>query len=179
MHPFICRVDSEDKIIFVDAHWTQFAGENGSDLTPKAVIGNSLWIYMSDVTTRHLYRIFMHRVRHHRRDIMVPFRCDAPDRRRFMRMTLRPLSDDGVEFSSELLREEPRQKVNLLDATFPRRTDFLEMCSWCKKVKAPDWVETEEGVARLRLFDAPQLPWVSHSVCPECDKSLLELLENE
>ena len=89
-----------------------------------------------------------------------------------MRMTILPLPDKGLEFRSELLREEPRPKVDLLDPALPRGTDFLEMCSWCKKVKAPDWVEVEEGVARLGLFQEPGLPRVSHGICPDCSRVL-------
>lgn len=178
MTDFICRVDAADRIAFVNANWTQFAVENGlAQLTAKEVAGVSLWRYVSDSATRHLYGIFMQRVRQTGRSVTVPFRCDAPDRRRFMRMTIRPLAEGGLEFHSELLREEPRSKVSLLDQAIPRGTDMLEMCSWCKKVKAPDWVEAEEGVARLKLFDTPQLPQVTHGICPDCSQVLRQELK--
>lgn len=173
MLEFVYRVDAEDKITFVDANWTPFAIENGlSRLTSAEVSNRLLWDFLSDITTRHLYRVFMHRVRGTGSEISFPFRCDAPDRRRFMKMTMRPLPESGLEFCSQILREELRPKVNLLDPNFPRRKDFVQMCSWCKKIKAPDWVEVEEGVARLDLFDAPQVPWVSHSICPDCAQAL-------
>jgi hypothetical protein len=173
MSEFIYRVNAEDNIVSVDANWTRFAVENGLALPiAEKMAGNSLWDYLSDLTTRHLYRIFMHRVRQSGHDIMVPFRCDAPDRRRFMRMTIARLPDSGVEFRSVLLHEEPRAIVPLLDPGVPRRADFLEMCSWCKKIRAPDWMEVEEAVERLKLFEATPLPWVSHGCCPDCEHRL-------
>lgn len=51
------------------------------------------------------------------------------------------------------------------------RTDaMLIMCGWCKKVALPDdrWVEVEEAVKVLQLFDAPRLPRISHGICREC-----------
>lgn len=177
MTEFICRVDARDRIAFVDANWTQFAVENGlAHLTAEEVAGVPLWRYVSDVTTRHFYDILLQRVRRTGRSIAVPFRCDAPDRRRFMCMTILPLADGALEFRSELLREEPRPKVDLLDTAFPRGPNFVEMCSWCKKVKAPDWVEVEEGVARLGVFDEPRLPRVSHGICPDCSRVLRQQL---
>lgn len=175
MAEFICRVSADDRIVFVDDEWTRFAIENGAaHLAGDRVMGTLLWDHLSDITTRHLYRIFMHRVREGGISIELPFRCDAPDRRRFMRMRIQPLPDSGVEFRSELLHEELRTKVDLLDVRYPRREDFVMMCSWCKRVQAPDWVEVEEGVVRLKLFDVDKLPWVSHGICPDCERGMEE-----
>jgi hypothetical protein len=178
MQVFICRIDSEDKIVFVDGHWLQFAGENGFNLGLENIVGKPLWEFLSDLTTRHLYRIFARRVRQSGKSLTMPFRCDAPDRRRFMQMTILRLPENGLEFLSQLLREEPRPVVPLLAPEFPRTHEMIEMCSWCKKIKAPDWVEVEEGVLRLKLFDKEKLPWVSHSICPQCDSEMSRLAIN-
>lgn len=173
MPEFICRVNEEDQIVFVDESWMRFASENGlAFLTVEKILGVPLLDFISDVTTRHLYRVLMHTVRRTGQEISFPFRCDAPDRRRFMRMTIRSLPTKEIEFRSEIVREEIRAKVNLFDPSIPRRSDFVVMCSWCKKIKAPDWVEVEEGVARLKLFDSDRLPRVSHGICPTCERGM-------
>lgn len=168
------RVNANDEFVFVGADWTRFAVENGLPPWKANVIGTSLWNHLTDLTTRHFYRIFMHRVRQTGQSISVPFRCDAPDRRRFMQMTMRRMPDNAIEFCSETIREEPRPIVDLLNPTFPRRTDFILMCSWCKKIKTPEWVEVEEGVARLDLFSAAKLPWISHGICPDCERHFIQ-----
>lgn len=170
MSEFICQVDTEDKIVFLNDDWWRFAIENGLFLTKEKLHGNSVLNFISDLTSRHLYRIFMETVRRTGREVAVPFRCDSPDRRRFMRMTIRALPAKGIEFSSEILREELRPKIDLLDPQLPRSKDCVVMCSWCKKIKAPDWLEPEEAVARLNLFETERLPSVSHGICSACEK---------
>jgi hypothetical protein len=44
------------------------------------------------------------------------------------------------------------------------------MCSWCRRVRldAARWVEVEDAVAELRLFEDVRPPQISHGVCPIC-----------
>ena len=94
MRQFICRVDAEDRIAFVDASWAAFAVENGAPaLTAESVRGTSLWNYISENVTQEFYRIFMRKVRATGRAIVVPFRCDGPECRRFMEMSILPLGN--------------------------------------------------------------------------------------
>lgn len=53
--------------------------------------------------------------------------------------------------------------------------ELLQMCSWCKRVALPDWVEAEEAVSRLKVFETELLPRITHAICPAC----LENLEKE
>ncbi len=56
---------------------------------------------------------------------------------------------------------------------------LLVMCSWCKAVKVGDdtWVEVEDAVDRLKLFDFRYLPQISHGVCPSCAADIHEKIE--
>ncbi|MGA2686412.1 MAG: hypothetical protein ABSF51_15340 [Verrucomicrobiota bacterium] len=169
MREFICHVDAVDRITFVDASWVAFAAENGLPaLTAESVQGTSLWNYISELATQEFYRIFMNKVRTTGRTMVVPFRCDGPECRRFMEMTMASLGAGALEFRSLLLREEARPKVELLDPHFPRTEEWLTVCAWCKKVDVAGWVEVEEAVRRLRLFDRARLPRLTHGVCPAC-----------
>jgi hypothetical protein len=38
-------------------------------------------------------------------------------------------------------------------------------------VKAGGWVEVEEAVRELWLFERTQLPQITHGVCPDCQES--------
>jgi hypothetical protein len=48
-----------------------------------------------------------------------------------------------------------------------RSTDFLTIGNGCKKVEVEpaDWQEVEQAVNARDLFDSPELPQLTHSVC--------------
>ena len=173
MREFICRVDAVDRITFVDESWVPFAVENGlPSLTAGSVSGRLLWDYVSEPISQQLYRMLAGKVRKTGRALDVPFRCDAPECRRFMKMIIQPLAGGGLEFRSVLLREEARPRMELFNVNFPRNNDYLTVCAWCKKVRASRWLEVEEAVRELRLFDQPRLPRITHGVCPDCEQAI-------
>jgi hypothetical protein len=179
MRQFIYRVDAQDRITFVDANWLAFATENGlPTLTADAVTGKVLWDFISDPTSRQFYKIFAGKARETGDIIAVPFRCDGPAQRRFMKMFIVPQPDGGLEFRSVLEREEARSQVTLFDANVPRNGNFISVCSWCRRTKVSDWMEAEEAVRELQLFNRTRLPQISHGICPDCKKALLLLVES-
>jgi hypothetical protein len=43
------------------------------------------------------------------------------------------------------------------------------MCGWCKRVSVRNtWVEVEDAVLELRLFEREVLPDLTHGICPGC-----------
>ena len=80
-----------------------------------------------------------------------------------------------VLFSARLRGEERREQFQpLLAAEAPRSKETLTMCGWCDRfLVGGEWVEVEEAAARLRLFELPSLPTISHGVCPDCTEMLL------
>jgi hypothetical protein len=179
MREFICRVGASDQITYVDAHWLAFARENGAPgLTAASVSGAPLWNYISEPATQEFYRIFMRKVRATGRKIVVPFRCDGPECRRFMEMSILPLENGALEFHSVLLREEVRPRMDLLDPEFPRTEELLRLCAWCKKVEVAGWMDVEEAVRRRQLFDQPRLPRITHSICPDCLRTFESMIQS-
>lgn len=179
---FIYRVDPEDSIVFANANWYDFACENGeAALIPGVVVGSPLWSFICNSETRHLYEILLKKIRNTGRSVKVPYRCDSPDCRRFMELRIARLANQEVEFRSRILRLELRVPVRLLEGNVERTEELLIMCSWCKKVAVPDkgWVEVEEAVNVLRLFDKPRLPRISHGICDPCSVSFFQLLEQD
>jgi hypothetical protein len=175
MREFVHRVDAGDRIVSADENWVAFAAENGlPSLTAEAVRGKVLWDFISERTTREFYVILAQKARKSGKMISVPFRCDGPECRRFMRMVILPVRDDGLEFRSVLVREEARRRAALFDPQAPRSDELIPVCAWCKKVKAWDWMEVEQAVEELRLFEETRLPAITHGICPEC-RAALEL----
>lgn len=172
---FVHRIDSDDRICFVNSAWLDFAAENAWDVGRSQVLGGELLASISEPQTRHLYRLLLHRVRESRRPVRFRYRCDSPDCLRLMEMRIRyDPRREQVEFRSRVLRIERREPIDLLDAGRLRRSNqTLSVCSWCKAVQiAQAWVELEKAVVRLGLLAADALPRISHGICPDCSKRL-------
>lgn len=179
---FVYCIDCRDHITAVNDAWREFAIENGAaGLAHDTVVGRSLWSYVTDTETLHLYQQMLRRLRTNRQSIHVPFRCDAPALRRYMELEMTVADDDSVCFTAEIVRLEPRAPVALLDDLQTRRDGLLRMCSWCKKVELDDktWADVEEAVKRLRIFDQARLPYITHGMCDACFARLHPLGEDD
>ena len=85
---YVYRINPDDVIEFVNDAWVRFAVENGTPTLAHEVIGSSLWNYISGPQVVHLSKELLARVRESRCDATIPFRCDSPRVRRFMRMKI-------------------------------------------------------------------------------------------
>lgn len=167
---FVHCVDASDRVIWTNRAWCDFAEENQVSRLSDAVRGASLWDFIRGRETRYLFQLMMEKVRREKGPLTVPFRCDAPDRRRFMEMTLRSGPDASVVFSSRLVKQEFRESVALLAGDAARSEELLHCCGWCKKFQLPSgqWEEAERAIVELGLFEAVAVPRISHGVCPVC-----------
>jgi hypothetical protein len=171
------ELDHDDRIRAVSTTWLTFAQHNGaSDLHPDRVIGRPIWDFVTGTDVQEVYKAIFTRVRTREQPISVPFRCDSPDCRRYMQLTVASAPKDGLALSATLLREEPRDRVAVLDREASRSDELVPMCSWCKAVRvAPgEWLQVEEAAERLHLLDAVSLPRLTHTICPACDAHLDE-----
>lgn len=167
-------IDGYDDVIHVDWEWELFALENGApELVSKHVIGRSLWDFISDDSTRELWKAIFHRVRFSGDPVTVPFRCDSPELRRFMKLRVVPAGQELL-VSSYMVREEPRAHQPLLGGATFRNSHILGMCSWCKRVKvsASRWLEVEDAMISLGLAEGDALPRIDHCVCGNCRKQV-------
>jgi hypothetical protein len=179
---FIYRVDSADQIVFANEHWYDFARENDVlGLQQATVIGRPLWDFIANPEILHLFQVLHARIRRTGTPVTLHYRCDSPDCRRFMELKVVPQAAGAVEFRSRILRTEPRDHVRLLEPEIARTEEWIMMCSWCKKVALPGgyWVEVEEAVNALHLFNSPRMPRISHGICGECGRVFEQSLEQQ
>ncbi len=48
------------------------------------------------------------------------------------------------------------------------------MCGWCDRfLVGEEWLEVEQAVARLGLFQRAEMPAISHDICPDCGEMLM------
>jgi hypothetical protein len=164
-------IDKDNKIIYVSDEWLPFAEENkAGNLTPDAVLNKSIFDFINDIESLHIYKLLLDRTRAHQKPVEFSYRCDSPDKRRYMTMTIKPDEDDVISFKSCIVKEEVRKPVPILDVDAKRSNDMINICSWCKKIKVSDsrWVEIEEGIRELALFDTFPLPQLTHGMCSTC-----------
>lgn len=177
--PVIYRLDKGNRLISLNDAWTDFAEANdGSGIVPPQVIGRSIMDYISDMETKHLYKAILDKVRRSGRSVIVSFRCDAPEERRFMELEISPTAEDAqaLDCVCRRVKSEVRAPVRLLMDSTLRTDDLLIMCSWCKQIKVHEsWFEVEEAVDRLGLFYSKRLPRISHGCCPVCRKEYMNL----
>jgi hypothetical protein len=165
----IYRVNSRDEIVFTNEEWDRFALANGGGkVTSANILHRSLWDFIFDPTTRQLYHDILTQIRNNR-VIGFRFRCDSPGCRRLMEMRIFPAEGATVEFRIRTLSIEHRQHQPLLESQAVHSEKFLRMCSWCKKINVEGtWMEVEEAVRHLRLFESTSLPMLTHGVCETC-----------
>lgn len=179
---FVYRIDAHQRLVFVSEHWGSFGEENhGRHLAAEQVLGRSLWDFITDQTTIEIYRALVARVVQTACVAQFPFRCDSPGARRHMWMILSALENGACQFSSRILREEPRTFVPLLDPLALRDPRaFVTVCSWCKKVAVPNtgWLEVERAVGVMELFGTPLQPQLTHGICPPCEAGFHEEIES-
>lgn len=163
------RVNDRDEIVFVNEAWDTFASANsGEHLTALQVLGRPLWGFITDGTTRVLYQDILARVRSGR-SLQFVLRCDSPECRRLLEMQVSHGRDDVTDFRIRTLSREARQPQLLFASDRPHSEELLRVCGWCKKVDTGGcWVEVEEAVSSLRLFERPRLPGVTHGICEDC-----------
>jgi len=168
-------IDQQDHLIKVDDGFYRFAEENGWNDVGTS-LGRPLWDFVAGEDLRKVQRLLLRRIRDEGGDVELPFRCDGPEVRREMEIRIKAGGGGrAVLFSARVRTEEEREEPQpLLDPAARRGPRMLAMCGWCDRFEVEgDWVEVEEAARSLELFDRPELPSLSHGICPECNQLLL------
>jgi hypothetical protein len=170
----IHRIDADDIIVFANEAWRAFADANGAPQLAGLATNRSLWDYVLGMETQTLWRMIVTRARDGH-DVSFPYRCDSPGQRRQFTMNVRPLDFGGVEFASTVASVVDRDPVALLGAHYGRGRP-VRCCSWCRRFQADGFVEVEEAIVRLGLFEQDHVS-ITHTICDACNEVLLESLE--
>jgi hypothetical protein len=177
-------VDREARIVACGTrNWDDFARANGAaQLSASAVTGRPLFSFMQGEEVRQAYTLF--------NDLLLSdgdapisfsYRCDAPEIRRELRMSLAPVRHDetvvGVLYQSLVISEVDRPRMNLFDAAhiaeltkIPEGAIIIKICSYCHAVQADAaWITPE---AYYRAGGAEDV-YVTHGICPDCHGRLV------
>ena len=166
------HIDGKDRIVSVSDNWLVFAQENeaAESCHPEKIINRSIWEFIDGIETQLLYDIVLKNIRRTNKSVRLPFRCDAPGKRRYLELRITPVLKGTIEFASTIIREELRDSIEMLEFDIPRSDELVRMCSMCKKVELPGncWVEIEAAIVTLKLFEKLKQPQISHGLCHDC-----------
>ena len=170
-------IDPADEIVAVGDDWDRFAIDNGAprELLSDRIMHRSFWEFVSGETVEHVYRVLLAKVRGGA-SLAFNFRCDSPALRRFLTLRMYPVGTGGIEFITETVRTEEREFEALFDTTGRKADGLILACSWCNKVKTAPlvWLEAEEAVRVLGLFENNARPSLSHGMCGACYLAVTE-----
>lgn len=173
------RIDRDYLIVSVAGNWNAFALENeGPELAGDAVIGRRLWEFITDPSTREIYRNLVERA-FDGRSVQFDIRCDAPDTRRCAQVSISPADDGSVEFEILTTKVEPRPPQELLRRGNSTPTGLIQSCSWCNRIRTArgEWNEIEDAVTKLHFFELECMPAITHGICPDCSELMTALYD--
>ncbi len=161
-------LDADDAIVRVSGDWDRFARENdGSGLYSADIRGKSIWSFISGDSSRMWLEALLQLTRLTGKPISRPYRCDSPDLKRFMTMTIIPEGSGRLRIEHTIISTVPRQApiyFHYAPKAAPSR--FYQRCSVCGRVRrsqAEPWLEADE----LCEQDKAELS-VIYSVCGDC-----------
>lgn len=181
IHKTAYWLDRDDRIIQVNANWDNFAETNeGHTVVSSEVLGRGIWEFVTGDITRMWVESLLQMGRVCGDAITRPYRCDSPDIKRFMNMTLVPEGSGVLRLEHRVIRTEKREKKVYFNAEQTHTTDskgLVERCSVCGCVKQDEqWKEAELFSCLGSEKNEIYLP-VAYTVCGDC-KTLLPVNSN-
>lgn len=169
-------VDAEGCLRSVGGHWSEFASDNrGGGLKPSDVIGRRLLDFIQGSGVREVYRSLMDRARERGEPLTVALNCASPDTERILDLTIRSLDDGGFEFRTRPRRVRPIPHNPILEAASGKSGEgLMEVCSWCKRVRADEggWQFPEDAYRELEQLITNEAFEITHGMCEDCYERL-------
>jgi hypothetical protein len=167
-------LDADDTIVTVAGDWDRTALANGGEAVLAArIIGRRL----NDFITGDITRMFVHTMlmsaRTLQREVSRPYRCDTPQLRRLMRMSIEPHADGRLDVHHWQLAQDPvPQPIPVVAAAGGSAAAFIKRCSMCNRIRVgQEWVEVGSARQEPSLTGIASL-MVVYGVCPECLRGL-------
>jgi hypothetical protein len=131
------RIDAAGRIVDVDPDWDRFALSNGGERATRAhVLGRPLADFLTGDITRMYLETALEAARLTGKPRTLPYRCDAPQRRRALEMTLEPLPGGDIIVRHRLLHSEARPPRGPALRYGPPQQAACYRCSQCLRLLA-------------------------------------------
>jgi len=173
---YIYYIDENDLIYHINEEWKQFAIENEGSYLVDETLGKPIWDFISEGLIKKLYKELIAAVRKTQEEINISFRCDSPEKLRFMQMNLYPIMENGIAFQNILLKEKLKEEGYTPEVLAILGEAGYPMCSKCNKIKInSEWIELEEALKR-KLLENKNLK-AHYGICSECATSIKNSIE--
>jgi len=166
-------LDEHDKIVRVNQAWHQFYADNATGGSSASFLGQSIFNWIRGPEVRELFSYLLKTVRRRRETLILPFRCDSAQKRRYMVMYIDCEDGKNVHFQTWTLKQEAFSKPLSWSSQEP-----LVMCAWCNRVLISKplggerWTEIEDAIIELGLFQREHNPRFAHSICEDCKRMI-------
>lgn len=159
---FTYEISARDRILAVNGC------DRGKDGTSRNLLFRSLWDVLGNGNIADIYRLLVRQVRTERRTLRLHIRCDEPDTRRLLVLTMEPLAGGTIRFSSRPVEIEPQSPLEFFHR-HQRVPAEVDICGGCGGVDVSgEWLPADQALERLRLF-SDDLDFRTRScTCPAC-----------
>ena len=157
-------LDNRDRIIWVIGDWDIFASENeGTELFSKNVCWRSIWDFVTDDVSRMWLESLFQLARLRGTSIERSYRCDSPDLKRFMRMSIVTEQCEFLRIEHEVLSTEQRSAPLHINYSTINMKNTKQRCSICGRLNIGGWQEPHANHAGASTGIT-----VIYTVCEDC-----------
>lgn len=164
-------VDTKDKVVSVNEAWDAFALCNDAPgLLSEWVIGRNWREFVQGDATRMYMEAMLNATRCLGKRVAHSYRCDSPQEKRYVQLTVELLPDRHVRFRHHTTHvAEQKYVVNYVVPQTPVvGSKKVKRCSMCNRIELQGvWQETEQAVESGLLQDGAEV-LVFYGICPAC-----------
>ena len=169
-------IDRDNSIIRTNEHWDQFAMDNdGAGTLSAKVTGKSLLRFIDGDSTKMLIEAMITGSRVSKKVYTRNYRCDSPEKKRLMTMSIVPEGNGIIRIDNEVIHESQFEVVRKILPSVLGKT-FLPRCTVCNRIKYEEnWHEPDAAILNPLFVDNALR--AAHTVCPACRESTLTRLK--
>ncbi len=159
-------LNQDECIAKVCSQWDQFAYENdGKVVVQSRVASRPIWDYISGDATKMWLRTLLNLCRVRNAPVERPYRCDSPEKKRYMTMTIFPEEGGKLRVEHRVKKEEERSKPVYIAPGTGNKLCFR--CSICGRIKKDEqWYEPDDST--LNAGNSDRTHQVAYTVCGQC-----------
>lgn len=174
--PVVCVINPDNIIIDVNEAWDGFARANDSPSAMRAaVLDRCIFDLISGKVTKQHWRELLQRAWDSPQPLIVDYRCDSPDAKRWMRMEMCRQEDGNMRITHTQFKSELRLPKIHFRLAQQRNSGTLVRCSMCNRIKTGgQWCEAEKLFSTKRTTDVDvKFLEVIYGLCADCGKAAL------
>lgn len=162
-------IDGSYRIIEVHSNWDRFAKDNYGDrsILRQNIIGKNVMEFIKGDSVRMWYESIIELAKNLGIHITRPYRCDSPDKKRFMEMEVIPLKNGNVIINHYLIKEEQMKGNPHSPFVYGNSEDrnTITRCTICNRfLHRNQWIELEEAVKHYDF----RIITITDIVCNDC-----------